>query len=290
MSTAALAAKAGAWLRLIRFDRPIGTLLVLWPTLWALWMAGDGRPDERVFVVFVAGVFLMRSAGCAINDYADRRIDGRVERTRGRPLATGELAPTTALWTAMLLAIVAFLLVLQTNALTVKLSFVGAFLAASYPFTKRLTHVPQLYLGIAFAWAVPMSFAAQTNAVPAQAWVLFGAIVLWAAAYDTMYAMVDRSDDLAIGVKSTAVLFGDADRAMVALLMALMLVLLAAAGVLEGLGGWYWLGLGVAALRVLHQLQLIRDRDRERCFRAFLDNDALGRYVFIGLALDYLFR
>jgi 4-hydroxybenzoate polyprenyltransferase len=289
-SARGLTARLGAWMRLIRLDRPIGTMLVLWPTLWALWIASEGRPDAEVFVVFMAGVFLMRSAGCAINDYADRRIDGHVERTRSRPLAAGEIAPREALWIAATLALLAFVLVLRLDPLTVRLSFVGAFLAASYPFTKRLTHMPQLYLGIAFGWAVPMAFAAQTGAVPGIAWVLLAAVAVWAAAYDTMYAMVDRDDDLRIGVKSTAVLFGDADRLMIGLLLGLTLLLLAAVGYASGLGVWFWLGLGVASVHAGHQLYLIRARDRDACFRAFLSNDAFGRYVFIGLALDYLFR
>jgi 4-hydroxybenzoate polyprenyltransferase len=289
-SARGLTARLGAWMRLIRLDRPIGTMLVLWPTLWALWIASEGRPDAEVFVVFMAGVFLMRSAGCAINDYADRRIDGHVERTRSRPLAAGEIAPREALWIAATLALLAFVLVLRLDPLTVRLSFVGAFLAASYPFTKRLTHMPQLYLGIAFGWAVPMAFAAQTGVVPGIAWVLLAAVAVWAAAYDTMYAMVDRDDDLRIGVKSTAVLFGDADRLMIGLLLGLTLLLLAAVGYASGLGVWFWLGLGVASVHAGHQLYLIRARDRDACFRAFLSNDAFGRYVFIGLALDYLFR
>ncbi len=278
-----------AWLRLIRFDRPIGTMLVLWPTLWGLWLAAAGEPDPLVFAVFMAGVFLMRSAGCAINDYADRRIDGHVARTQGRPLATGELTPATALWTALLLTLVAFALVLLMNRLTIALSVVAAFLAGSYPFTKRVTHLPQFYLGVAFGWAVPMSFAAQTGQVPPLAWVVFAAVVLWAAAYDTMYAMVDREDDLAIGVKSTAVLFGRFEVVIVTTLLLLVLALLAAAGAVAGRGLWFYGALVVAAGQAAYQVRLISTRDPQRCFKAFLSNDAFGRFVFIGLALDYLF-
>ncbi|MEM9384233.1 MAG: 4-hydroxybenzoate octaprenyltransferase [Pseudomonadota bacterium] len=278
-----------AWLRLIRFDRPIGTLLVLWPTLWGLWFASEGEPQPLVFAVFMAGVFLMRSAGCAINDFADRRIDGYVSRTQGRPLATGELTPATALWTAVLLTLVAFALVLLMNSLTIALSVVAAFLAASYPFTKRITHYPQFYLGVAFGWAVPMAFAAQTGQVPSLAWVVFAAVVLWAAAYDTVYAMVDREDDLAIGVKSTAVLFGRFDVTIVSALLVAVVALLLAAGGLAGRGLWFYGGVAVAAGQALCQVQLIRTREPARCFKAFLSNDAFGRFVFIGLALDYLF-
>ncbi|MEO0423644.1 MAG: 4-hydroxybenzoate octaprenyltransferase [Pseudomonadota bacterium] len=278
-----------AWLRLIRFDRPIGTLLVLWPTLWGLWLASEGEPDPLVFAVFMAGVFLMRSAGCAINDFADRRIDGHVARTQGRPLATGELTASTALWTAVVLTLIAFGLVLLMNPLTIALSVVAAFLAGSYPFTKRITHLPQFYLGVAFGWAVPMAFAAQTGQVPALAWIVFAAVVLWAAAYDTMYAMVDREDDLAIGVKSTAVLFGRFDVLIVTALLCAVIGVLLAAGVLAGRGGWFYGGMAVAAGQALYQVRLIRSRDPQPCFKAFLSNDAFGRFVFIGLALDYLF-
>ena len=265
-------------------------MLVLWPTLWALWVASDGVPTQAVFAVFMAGVFLMRSAGCAINDYADRHIDGRVRRTAARPLATGELRPRTALLSAAALALLAFLPVLLfMNSLTVQLSFGGVLLAALYPFTKRVTHVPQLFLGLAFAWAVPMAYAAQTGAVAAQSWLLFAAVVLWAAAYDTMYAMVDREDDLRIGVKSTAVLFGRYDVAIVAALLASVLGLLAILGWTEARGFWYFGGLAVAGVQAGHQIHLIHDRQPERCFRAFLANDAFGRTVFVAMALDYLF-
>lgn len=277
-----------AWLRLIRVDRPIGTMLVLWPTLWGLWLAAHGEPDPLVFAVFMAGVFLMRSAGCAINDYADRRIDPSVSRTRGRPLATGELTPATALVTALVLTLVAFALVLLMNRLTIALSVVAAFLAASYPFTKRVTHFPQFYLGVAFGWAVPMAFAAQTGAVPPLAWVVFGAVVLWAAAYDTMYAMVDREDDLKIGVKSTAILFGTGDRAAIATLQVLVILVLSMIGDQLQLGQFYFLGVVGASSLFLYQQHLIRFREPQACFTAFLNNNWVGLILFAGIVLDYL--
>jgi len=289
-SAAGLPNRLRAYGRLIRLDRPIGTLLLLWPTLWALWIASSGRPDPETFVVFVAGVFLMRSAGCAINDFADRDFDPHVERTRSRPLASGVISPAEALLVAATLALAAFLLVLRLNALTIGLSLIGGFMAASYPFLKRFTSLPQFYLGAAFGWAVPMAFAAQTNTVPAPAWLLFVAVILWAVAYDTMYAMVDREDDLRIGVRSTAILFGRADRLAVAVAQAGTLVALFQVGRIVQLGGWYQGALLVAAGMSIWQQILIRDRQAERCFRAFLNNNALGMTVFIGVLLDYTFR
>ena len=289
-SAAGLPNRLRAYGRLIRLDRPIGTLLLLWPTLWALWIASSGRPDPETFVVFVAGVVLMRSAGCAINDFADRDFDPHVERTRSRPLASGVISPAEALLVAATLALAAFLLVLRLNALTIGLSLIGGFMAASYPFLKRFTSLPQFYLGAAFGWAVPMAFAAQTNTVPAPAWLLFVAVILWAVAYDTMYAMVDREDDLRIGVRSTAILFGRADRLAVAVAQAGTLVALFQVGRIAQLGGWYQGALLVAAGMSIWQQILIRDRQAERCFRAFLNNNALGMTVFIGVLLDYTFR
>jgi 4-hydroxybenzoate polyprenyltransferase len=273
---------------LMRMDRPIGTFLLLWPTLWALWIAGEGRPYAAVVLVFCAGVFLMRSAGCVINDYADRDFDPHVERTRERPIAAGRVRPREALVLFALLCLVAFALVLQTNRLTVLLSFAGAFLAVSYPFLKRHTHLPQFYLGAAFGWGVPMAFAAQTGAVPAVAWVLLAANVFWAVAYDTMYAMVDREDDLKVGVKSTAILFGRWDRAMVGLTQVLTLALLAATGLMLGFGVYYFLALAVAAGFAVYQQFLIRRREPALCFRAFLNNAWFGASVFVGLVLHYL--
>lgn len=274
---------------LIRLDRPIGTLLLLWPTLWALWIAGAGHPDPRVFAVFVAGVFLMRSAGCAINDFADRKIDGHVERTRERPVAAGALAPAEAVAVFAVLGLLAFALVLTMNALTVRMSFAAIVIAALYPFMKRFTSLPQYVLGAAFAWAVPMAFAAQTAQLPPVAWVLFVSVVLWTAAFDTIYAMVDRDDDLRIGVRSTAILFGDTERVAIAVMQALALAGLAGVGALAGLGVWYWLGLLAAAGSAAFQQVLIAGRDAENCFRAFLNNNTFGALVFAGIVLHYTF-
>jgi 4-hydroxybenzoate polyprenyltransferase len=272
---------------LMRLHRPIGILLLLWPTLWALWWAGAGRPNPWVLTVFVLGVVLMRSAGCVINDYADRGFDPHVERTRERPLAAGHVTPREALALFVVLSLMAFALVLTLNGLTIALSFGGAFLAASYPFMKRVTHLPQFYLGVAFGWGIPMAFAAQRGALPGVAWLLFFANVCWAMAYDTAYAMVDRDDDLKIGVKSTAILFGDYDRLMIGVLHALTLGLLALAGLTARLGVGYYVGLGVAAGFALYQQWLIRGRVREACFRAFLNNHWFGAAVFAGLAVDW---
>jgi len=276
--------------RLMRLDRPIGMLLLLWPVLWALWIAAAGQPALPVFVVFVAGVVLMRSAGCVINDYADREFDPQVERTRDRPLATGRVHPNEALTLFVVLALSAFALVLLMNRLTILLSFVGAALAVSYPFMKRWTHLPQFYLGAAFGWGVPMAFAAQTDSVPADAWILFGATLCWAVAYDTAYAMVDREDDIRVGVKSTAILFGRADRSMIALFHVLTLILLAWAGARAGLGLIYYIGLLLAAGLAGWQQWLIRARSRDGCFRAFLNNNRFGAVIFAGLALDFYFK
>ncbi|MDD5035193.1 MAG: 4-hydroxybenzoate octaprenyltransferase [Methylococcaceae bacterium] len=275
------------WL-LMRFDKPIGILLLLWPALWALWIAGQGRPDWKVTAVIVAGVVIMRAAGCVINDYADREFDPHVERTHRRPIAAGLVSPREALTLFVVLCLSAFAMVLLLNRLTILLSFGGAFLAASYPFMKRYTHLPQAYLGIAFGWAVPMSFAAQTGGIPLIGWELFVATVLWALIYDTMYAMVDRDDDLKIGVKSTAILFGSWDRHIIAGLQLLMLAILAALGHQAGLGPIYYLGLAVAASFFVHQQRLIFHRAKRDCFEAFLNNHWFGATVFAGMALDYL--
>ncbi|MBI5612713.1 MAG: 4-hydroxybenzoate octaprenyltransferase [Gammaproteobacteria bacterium] len=276
------------YLILMRLHRPIGIFLLLWPTLWGLWFASAGRPDLLILTVFVLGVVLMRSAGCVINDYADRAIDPQVARTRDRPLAAGRVTPRAALTLFVALCLSAFALVLLLNSLTIALSFVAALLAVSYPFLKRYTHLPQFYLGAAFGWSIPMAFAAHTGSVPALAWLLFAATVLWAVAYDTEYAMVDRDDDRRIGVKSTAILFGAWDRAMIGVSHASTLGLLAWAGALTGRGGFYYAGLGAAAGLAVHQLWLIRARDRDACFRAFLHNNRFGAVIFIGLAVDYV--
>ena len=272
---------------LMRLDKPIGVFLLLWPTCWALWIAGEGSPDTGVTLVFVLGVVLMRSAGCVINDYADRDFDPHVKRTEQRPIAAGKVTPKEALILFAVLCLLAFALVLTMNWLTIGLSVIGAVLAAVYPYTKRHTYLPQVFLGLAFGWAVPMVFAAQTGTVPAVAWLLLMATVLWATAYDTMYAMVDRADDLKIGVRSTAILFGDADRVIIGIIQALLLLTLWIVGNKVELGLYYNLGLLVAAGLAAYQQYLIRDRDPRGCFQAFLNNHWFGAVVFVGLVLDY---
>jgi 4-hydroxybenzoate polyprenyltransferase len=284
-----LVAQLREYALLMRLDRPIGILLLLWPTLWALWIAGEGRPDPHIFLVFVAGVVLMRSAGCVMNDFADRRIDPFVERTRERPLARGTVAPLEALLLAAALGAIAFGLVLTLNRLTILLALAGALLTITYPFLKRFTHLPQVWLGASFGWSVPMAFAAQTGAVPQLGWLLFIAVVVWAVVYDTMYAMVDREDDLKLGVRSTAILFGEADRLMIGVLQALLLAALWLVGQQAALGGWYFAGLGIAAALSLWQQYLIRERRPEDCFRAFLNNHPYGMAVFAGILLHYTF-
>ena len=284
-----LAAQLREYALLMRLDRPIGILLLLWPTLWALWIAGAGRPDPQVFLVFVAGVVLMRSAGCVMNDFADRRIDGHVARTRDRPLPRGAVAPLEALLLAGALGAIAFGLVLTMNRLTVLLALAGAVLTIAYPFLKRFTHLPQVWLGASFGWAVPMAFAAQTGGVPPLAWLMFIAVVLWAVIYDTMYAMVDRDDDLRLGVRSTAILFGDSDRHMIGAMQALLLIALWLVGRQADLGGWYLAALALAAGFSAWQQYLIRARRPEDCFRAFLNNNYFGMAIFIGIVLHYTF-
>lgn len=272
---------------LMRLHRPIGSLLLLWPTLWALWIAGAGRPDPHVVIVFVLGVVLMRSAGCVINDYADRHVDPHVARTKTRPLAAGKVTAREALVLFAVLCLIAFALVLTMNAFTILLSFGALALAAVYPFMKRYTHLPQVVLGMAFGWAIPMAFAAQTGEVPPLAWLLFLANILWTTAYDTMYGMVDRADDLRIGVKSTAILFGEADRVSIALLQGAALFALVMVGRQAGFGSYYYWGLAAAAAFAAYQLYLIRHRDGPQCFKAFLNNNWFGAAVFLGIALDY---
>lgn len=274
---------------LVRLDRPIGTLLLLWPTLWALWIASHGKPDPLVLCVFLVGTVLMRSAGCAINDYADRNIDGRVQRTRQRPIAAGKVSPREALIVFCVLVVLSFALVLLLNRLTIYLSLGGVLLAAVYPFAKRYTHLPQVVLGMAFAWAVPMAFAAQTDSLPKEAWLIYVITVVWAVIYDTMYAMVDRDDDLKIGVKSTAILFGEADRLILFILQLMMFAGLYLLGKQAGLGKAYYLCMGIAGLLALYQQFLIRNREPAMCFRAFLNNNWLGTILFIGIVLDYLY-
>ncbi|HMV18298.1 MAG TPA: 4-hydroxybenzoate octaprenyltransferase [Zoogloea sp.] len=276
--------------KLMRLDKPIGILLLLWPTLWALWVAGGGRPSPFIVWIFVLGTVLMRSAGCVINDYADRNFDGHVERTRNRPLAAGRVRPAEALVLAAVLALVSFLLVLPLNTLTLLLSVPAVFLAGSYPFTKRFLAIPQAYLGIAFGFGIPMAFAACLDAVPVEAWVMLLANVFWAVAYDTEYAMVDRPDDLKIGIKTSAITFGRFDVAAVMLCYAVTLGLLAWVGLHTGRGAAFLAGLAVAAGLMGYHFTLIRGRDRANCFRAFLHNNWVGGAIFAGWALDYLLK
>lgn len=275
--------------RLIRLDKPIGIYLLLWPAMWALVLASRGMPDLAILSVFVAGVVLMRSAGCAINDYADREIDPHVARTRDRPLASGALHPREALVvTAVLAALALGLTVLILNPLTIALALGAGLLAATYPFMKRLHSWPQAHLGVAFAWSVPMAFTAITDTWPPPlAWLLFAAVVVWTVAYDTLYAMVDREDDLKLGVKSTAILFASADRLVVGLLQGLVIVMLTGVGLLGGLGPGYYVALGIGAVLFVYQQVLIRGRDPGRCLRAFLNNQYFGLVVFLGIASHY---
>lgn len=275
-----------AWWRLLRGDRPIGVLLLLWPTWWGLWLAAGGVPPLHLLAIFTAGVWLTRSAGCVINDHADRWLDPQVERTRSRPLATGEVSPRAALALFALLMLAAFGLVLLTNRLTVHLSFVGVFLAASYPYLKRHTYLPQVYLGVAFGWAIPMAFAAVQGAVPTIAWLLFLANVLWATGYDTWYAMVDREDDLRAGAKSTAILFGPLDLLAQGLIYGGFIAALALVGARTGLGPVYYGGLLLAVALITVEFGMARKRDRDGCFRAFVHNNWVGMAVFVGLSLD----
>jgi len=272
---------------LTRLDRPIGIWLLMWPMLWAFWFAAGGPPSLDILLIFLVGTVLTRSAGCAINDYADRNFDAHVARTRYRPLATGEITPREALIVAALLMLMAFCLVLLTNRITILMSFVALLLAALYPFAKRFTDLPQLVLGLAFSWAIPMAYAAQTGTVTRDAWLVFLASVLWAIAYDTMYAMADREDDLRIGIKSTAILFGDLDIAMIAFIQITVLATLLLCGNFLELGLLFHSGLIIALFLVIYQLVLIRKREPSRCIQAFLNNHYLGMIVFIGIVLDY---
>jgi 4-hydroxybenzoate polyprenyltransferase len=285
----ALALRLREYARLMRLDRPIGIWLLLWPVLWALWVSADGRPDERLFVIFVLGTLVMRSAGCVMNDFADREFDPHVRRTADRPLAKQSVSPAEALGLFAVLALLALALVIPLNRPTQVLALIGGVLAVTYPFLKRFFSLPQAYLGAAFGWSVPMAFAAQSGSVPPEAWVMFLSVVLWTTAYDTIYAMVDREDDLVIGVRSSAILFGRADRLIIGALQVGALAGLVAVGLVCGLGRWYWTGLVVAAGLAIHQQVLIRDRDPDACFRAFLNNNLFGLAVFAGILLHYLF-
>jgi 4-hydroxybenzoate polyprenyltransferase len=282
--------RAWDFVQLTRIDKPIGIYLLLWPTLWALWIAGKGAPSLSNVLIFVLGVALMRAAGCVINDFADRKVDGHVKRTEQRPLASGKIRSREALALFAILVGLSFLLVLLTNSTTVWLSFGGVALAACYPFMKRYTHYPQVVLGAAFGWGIPMAFTAETGALPAAAWLVFIANLLWTTGYDTYYAMVDRDDDLRIGVKSTAIAFGNADRQIILALQMAALVLLLLAGWSFGLGGYFKLGLLVAAACFVWQYQTTYKRDRDACFKAFLHNHWAGLAIFVGIALDYALR
>lgn len=284
------ASKLRSYAQLTRLDRPIGIWLLLWPVLWALWLSSAGRPDPQVFIVFVLGVILTRSAGCAMNDFADRNFDAHVARTRDRPLVTGQVDPIEAVALCAGLGLIALGLTMTLNRLTQLLTLGGAVLVLTYPFMKRFFPLPQFYLGVAFTWSVPMAFAAQTNAVPRLAWVVFLAGLLWTMAYDTMYAMADRADDRKLGIRSSAILFGDADRFIVGIMQLMSIFALWLAGHELKLGSWYGLGLAFATIFALYEQLLIRQRKPEQCVRAFLNNNYFGMSVFIGIALEYLFR
>jgi len=279
--------RAWDFIQLTRMDKPIGIYLLLWPTLWALWVAAKGVPSVGNLLIFVLGVVLTRAAGCVINDFADRKVDGHVKRTEQRPMASGKISSKEALVFFALLMGVSFLLVLCTNAPTIWLSFGALALAATYPFMKRYTYYPQVVLGAAFSWGIPMAFTAETGSLPAAAWLLYIANLLWTVAYDTYYAMTDREDDLKIGVKSTAILFGDADRVIILSLQGLALGCLLLAVAHFELGGWFHLGLLAAAGCFVWEFWYTRDRDPQRCFKAFLHNHWAGLAIFVGIVLDY---
>jgi len=273
---------------LMRMDRPIGTYLLLWPTFWALWIAAEGIPPVPIVIIFTLGVFVMRSAGCVINDYADRKIDKHIERTQNRPITSGKVSPAEALILFAVCILIAFILVLFLNLFTVLLSFAALLLASVYPFMKRYTHYPQIVLGMAFSWAIPMGFAAQLNEIPMIAWFLYIVNILWIICYDTMYAMVDKEDDLKIGVKSTAIVFAENDKLIIALLQTAFLIgMLVIAWQLQA-GMFFYLGIAAAMIFSLYQQYLIRNREKKLCFQAFLNNNWLGMVIFIGIFLNYL--
>jgi 4-hydroxybenzoate polyprenyltransferase len=276
--------------KLMRVDKPIGIWLLLWPTLWALWLAGEGTPDQGLFLVFMAGVFVMRSAGCVLNDFVDRKIDPYVERTRTRPLASGAVTPVEALTLFVALGLIAIGLASMLNKLAQILAVVGAALTFAYPFIKRYVSIPQFVLGAAFGWAVPMAFAAQTGETPELAWLVFGTALVWAVVYDTFYAMVDREDDRKIGIKSTAILFGEVDLFVIAGLQGLMLLALILVGYQASLSAWYYGSVVIAAGMMAWHLWLARDRRPAGCFEAFLKNHYIGMVIFIGIVLHYTFN
>ena len=283
-----LSDRLGAYARLMRIDKPIGSLLLLWPTLWALWIAGQGRPDPKIVIIMIIGVFVMRSAGCVINDFADRDFDAHVKRTQDRPLATGEVSVKEALCLFAGLSVVGFVLVLFLNWLSIVLAFIGLFLAASYPFLKRVTGLPQFYLGIAFGWGIPIAFAAHLDTVPLVGWLLLIANVVWAGAYDTFYAMVDRDDDLRIGVQSLATLSGNRDRLVIGACQVVTLLILCLVGYLENLDGYFFAGVaGAALVSIWHQYSCRQD-SREKFFAAFMGNSWFGALIYGGTVLSYL--
>lgn len=283
--------KQGKWQayqRLMRLDKPIGSLLLLWPTLWALWLATPGVPPLTILCVFIAGVWMMRAAGCVVNDYADRKFDGHVKRTAHRPLPSGAVSEKEARILFAVLVVLSFLLVLTLNTMTILLSVAGLALAWVYPFMKRYTHLPQVVLGAAFGWSIPMAFAAVSESVPLSCWLMFLTNICWAVAYDTQYAMVDRDDDLKIGIKSTAILFGRYDNLIIGILQFTVMVLLAVIGWLNGLGGAFYWSIALAGMLFVHQQRLTANRDRDACFKAFLNNNYVGLVLFIGLVLSYV--
>ncbi len=291
MTARSIARRLEAYAQLMRLDRPIGIWLLLWPVLWALWIAGAGRPPERVLIIFVLGVFVMRAAGCVVNDFADRDIDPQVKRTRDRPLAARRVSPYEALALFGVLIAIALWLVTKLDPFTIRLSVVGALLTVSYPLMKRWFPLPQFYLGLSFGgWGIPMAFAATLGTIPRVGWVLFFAAVLWAMVYDTLYAMVDREDDLKLGVRSSALLFADMDRLIIGAMQAMMLFALHLAGRSMEFGPWYRAGLTAAAVFFLWQQWIIRDREPTACFRAFLNNHYVGMVIFLGIVLDHLYR
>ncbi|RMC94853.1 4-hydroxybenzoate octaprenyltransferase [Aquitalea palustris] len=290
MTLDALKDRYTVYKQLMRMDKPIGTLLLLWPTLWGLWIAGNGKPDAVVVLIFVLGTFLMRSAGCVINDYADRHYDMHVERTSQRPFARGAVTEREALWLALALAIISFLLILPLNRLTWLMSVPAVFVAASYPFTKRFFPMPQAYLGIAFSFGIPMAFAALTNQVPALAWLLLLANAFWTVAYDTAYAMADKPDDLKIGIKTSAITFGDHDVTGIMLCHAVFILMMAGIGWQLALGWPFFAALAICLLLIAKQYREIRTRDRKLCFKAFLDNNQVGAVLMGGIVLSYLLK
>lgn len=280
-----MSSKITAYLKLMRFHRPIGIWLLLWPTLWALWIAADGIPNLKILIIFILGTVVMRSAGCVINDFADRKFDGLVARTKDRPLVSGQVSVRETLVLFLILCVMALILVLQLNLFAIKLAVIGLLLAIIYPFTKRFTYWPQLFLGAAFAWAVPIAFAAQTNQMPTIAWWIFAVAVLWPLAYDTMYAMADRADDKKIGIKSTAILFEKHDKLIIGAIQALILILLITIGIKTNLNFIYYLSLLVAASLFIYQQYLMKDNNPQKCFKAFLNNNWVGIVIFIGIFL-----